>query len=199
MKRYGYLGHLNDNTLKEVASGINTSLAEISGENDFGGIATSQVAALTGIDGTENLKNKYFRHPKVFEQGNYNLSYMLAMGFVFCKHNKKEEKALDMLWCLMNPKIDESIPKKVVEEWVGRLMFWAVDVPLSVEQKKETQNLEVLKYLEELQGRAGMFIEQKIGNLGSQVTRDELAILGKDVLGAHRLRMAIHPEKAIIE
>ena len=121
------------------------------------------------------------------------------MGFIFCKHNKKEEKALDMLWCLMNPRIDDKISKKTAEEWLRKLVFWAVEVPLGIEQKKETQNAEAIKYLEELQGRSGMFIEQKIGELGAEVSRDELVVLGKDVLAAHSLRMAIHPEKAIIE
>jgi hypothetical protein len=92
VKRYGFLGHLNDNTLAEVAAGLNTSLAEISGEDPsglggLGAVSTSQVANL-GMGEHLNVKQKYFRHPTVFKAGNYNLEYMLAMGWVFCKHNK---------------------------------------------------------------------------------------------------------------
>ena len=201
MKRYGYLGYLNDNTLNEVAAGINTSVGEISGEEgSLGiGVSSSQLQGLTGLGDVENVKGKYYRHPKIFDQGNYDLSYMLALGFVMCVHNKKEEKALDMFWALVNPKIDDSVSKEVIEEWLNRLVFWSVIAPLNIEQKKEVINPEMVKYLEGASGRSAVWVENKLGELPAEVTREHMLVIGKEILNSASLRAAIHPERATMD
>jgi hypothetical protein len=66
IKRYGYVGRVRDESLKEVSDHINLSYSRLNDEN--------------------SAVNHFYRASKGFDHGNYNVEHMLVLGFLNCAH-----------------------------------------------------------------------------------------------------------------
>lgn len=60
---------------------------------------------------------------------------LLKLGFLCCYHNSVDEQALEM-WHLINPKLEDSVPKERVEQFLKDLTYAAIDMNISKYQNE---------------------------------------------------------------
>lgn len=89
---------------------------------------------MSGLSDTKNILHYYFQSPQSFEQGVYNPQELLLIGFLLTLHDSPA-RAGDALWGLVNPKILDFIPKSQVQEFLYKLVYYAIDVPLHYQLK----------------------------------------------------------------
>lgn len=96
--------------------------------------------------------SRTYKAGKAFDHGNYNVEYLLVLGFLLCYH-ESDEKAANHLWGIINPQILSSVPKHRVLEVVDKILYYAVDVPYDIAQVDDTTDALVKSYVEDLHQR----------------------------------------------
>ena len=66
---------------------------------------------------------------KLKETGRYHIQSLLKIGFLHCDHYSVDTQSIDM-WHILNPKLDDSVPREKVEEFINDLVFISVDLML---------------------------------------------------------------------
>ena len=70
IKRYGYVGRVRDESLREVHSDINLDLSKF---ND-----------------TESYVSKTYKAKRAFDHGNYDVEHLLILGFLLTHHENDQ-------------------------------------------------------------------------------------------------------------
>ena len=96
MKRFGYKNDLNDEHLKSIAREIRVNVQEM---NDM---KNSPFAIV--------YKDEQF----FFKEKRHNVTNLLRLGFLCCRHNSAEDQELEM-WHLINPRLEETVSKRYIE------------------------------------------------------------------------------------
>lgn len=132
IKRYGYVGRVRDDSLKEISNEINIDANKLA-END-------------------SYLSRTYKANKAFDHGNYDVEHLLVLGFLLCYH-ESDEKAANHLWGIINPQILSAVPKHRVLEVVDKILYYAVDVPYEIAQVDDTTDPIVKSYVEDLHQR----------------------------------------------
>jgi len=97
IKRFGFSIDLNEEHLKTISPDIRLNHKEL----------------------TENSKSAfaivYNDEQFCFKDKRYNVSNLLKIGFLVCRHRSPEQQEKD-LWHLINPKLEEFVTKKAVQQ-----------------------------------------------------------------------------------
>lgn len=62
-----------------------------------------------------------------FKGRRHTVPNLLKLGFLCCRHNSVEDQELE-LWHLINPKLEQTIPKAQVEAFLRDLCYVALDM-----------------------------------------------------------------------
>ena len=65
-----------------------------------------------------------------FKGRRHTVPNLLRLGFICCRHNSVEDQELE-LWHLINPKLEDTVSKEVVETFLQDLCYIAVDMNIS--------------------------------------------------------------------
>ena len=65
-----------------------------------------------------------------FKEKRHNVPNLLRLGFLACKHQSVEEQQTE-LWHLINPKLEETIAKSLLEVFLYELCYVAIDMNIS--------------------------------------------------------------------
>jgi hypothetical protein len=65
-----------------------------------------------------------------FKGKRHNVPNLLKLGFICCRHHSLEDQELE-LWHLINPKLEETVPKAAVEAFLRDLTYIALEMNLS--------------------------------------------------------------------
>jgi hypothetical protein len=82
IKRYGYVGRIRDESLKEISSDINLDANKLADNASY--------------------VSRTYKASKAFDHGNYDVEHLLILGYLLCYH-EDDEKAADHLWGIINP------------------------------------------------------------------------------------------------
>jgi hypothetical protein len=108
IKRYGYIGRIRDESLIEISRDINLDTVKLQDDTSY--------------------VSRTYKAKKCFDHGNYEVEYLLVLGFLLCYH-ENDEKAADYLWGIINPEIRQSVSKDRVLSVVDKMLYYAVVVP----------------------------------------------------------------------
>ena len=177
IKRYGYTGRVRDDSLKEIADYINLTPKQ--------------------LDEADSYTAKTYRAKKAFHQGNYDVEYLLVLGFLLCNH-ESEEKAADSLWGIINPDIASAVPTTRVLEIVDKMIYYAIDAPYEIAHADDKTDASIKSYLEELKHRAPQLRSDVASRFSdAQVHKNEmLMVLTPKWYGSYKIRALVCPEKA---
>lgn len=112
VKRFGYKIDLNDEHMKKISPDIKLSFEEMQAN-------PNSVYAQVYKDEVMFFKDKRHNVPK-----------LLRLGFLLCRHYSPESQSLE-LWHMVNPKLEETISKNIVENLLKDLTYVAVDMNYS--------------------------------------------------------------------
>ena len=161
LKRFGYTGRLTDNLLTEIQDDIHLRAGELR-------------------DNT-SATHYYYQADHAFEKGNYDTQKLLVLGLLMCgKCNEKDSQ--DNLWGVVNPQIEEEVPREQVRKVLETICAYCIDVPLKHQMFKEERNEETIKYLKELAEKKQAVIDSIERELKPKVTMKDLF----DVLVSYR-------------
>nr|ACK37610.1 hypothetical protein [Kahliella matisi] len=177
IKRYGYVGQVRDSSLKEVQNEINISFKK--------------------LDEQGTPLNQYFRAEKGFDHGNYDVEYILALGYLNCYHLSEEEN-LDSLWGIVNPDITDTVSKERLLTVIKMILYYAVEVPQEIITLDTEIDASVRDYIAKVHSQSRQTLATFEQTLPEQVSREQL----KDILpyekwsSAFRIRAHLAPELA---
>ena len=109
IKRFGYRIDLNDEHMKSISKEIKLDVVAM---NE---VANSPHAVV--------YKDEQF----FFKGRKHTVSNLLRLGWLLCRHNSIEDQELEM-WHLLNPKLEDTIPKAMVEQFLRDLSYIALDM-----------------------------------------------------------------------
>ena len=176
IKRYGWVGKMTDDGMKEVSSTINLNLSDFEDNTTF-------VA-------------KLYRAPEGFEQGNYHVEKILLLGFILCNHSTENGAARE-LWGVINPGIEDEIDSEKVRDMLKTIVYYCVDAQLQIEREKEEPDIDTMGYLQECLDKSPMAIDDVMSKLPRSVTfNDFVAAIPSTWYSSYRVRYVINPEKA---
>ena len=167
LKRYGYVGKLNDDTLRAVSDDINLYHKS--------------------LEKAGSPQAKYYRSKEIFNQGNYNVQQMLRLAFVM-SHHHSHQHAVDAFWGLVNPSIKESVAKQQVEQLLRGLVFWAVEFPQHLFNNEEEPQEDVLAWLKKCAENINSKIEEQLAKLPAQVTYNDVHDIAPFWSSAYKIR-----------
>ncbi len=176
LKRYGYVGGtVTDAGLNQISNETGIDMSDIDHQGSFA--------------------HHCFRNGKVMDHGNYNVEYLLLLGFLTCFH-LSEEKAADNLWGIVNPTLEDSVSKDRLREILEKMFFWCIEVPLTYEQTRGTDS-QMIEYYTAINQKKEKFLQDMIERLPGDLSRQEfLQTMGPKWYAAYRIRGNICPEKA---
>lgn len=109
IKRFGYRINLNDEHIKSISKEIKLDVYQM---NDVKNSAFHIV---------------YKDSNKFFVQSRHTVNNLLKLGFLLCKHNSVEDQEKE-LWHLINPQLQKSVTKAVVQELLEDLAYIAIEM-----------------------------------------------------------------------
>ena len=112
IKRFGYRDNLNGEQLKSIRREIRLNVEDMDQQKH------SPFAIV--------YKDEHF----FFIEKRHTVYNLLKLGFLLCKFYSVAEQELEM-WHLINPRLDETIPKQSVELFLRDLIYIAIDMNLS--------------------------------------------------------------------
>lgn len=65
-----------------------------------------------------------------FKGKRHNVPNLLRLGFLLCRHQLSDDQELE-LWHLINPRLEETISKSIVSDFLKDLLYIAVDMNIS--------------------------------------------------------------------
>ena len=112
VKRFGYRIDLNDEHMKSISREIRLN-----------------------VDAMNTTPNSPFavayKDEQFFFRGRrHNVPALLRLGFLCCRHHSPEDQELE-LWHLLNPKLEETVSKASVEQFLRDLTYIALEMNLS--------------------------------------------------------------------
>lgn len=92
---------------------------------------------LKQLENDKSYTAKTFKGSKGFIKGNYDVAYLLALGFLMC-HHESEERANDELWGIIDPEITNEATKQRVLKVLDKLIYYSIEVPCEFFSSEET-------------------------------------------------------------
>ncbi|CDW79480.1 UNKNOWN [Stylonychia lemnae] len=155
IQRFGYTGHIQDQSLQELQDVINFDLGKAKNRND--------------------IYHYYYQSPYIFNKGDYKSRQLLLMGYILTSHESKKQAA-NAMWGLVNPEMKETVSKKELKEFLMNLCDYAVETPHQF-QNFQSSDDDLELYLNELQMKKEEMIDRLVGQLDREI--DELTITKK--------------------
>ena len=125
VKRFGYKIDLNDEHMRKIAPEIRLNFQEMQ-------TVPASVHAVVYKD------EKMF-----FDSKRHNVPKLVRLGFLLCRHYTAETQVRNFcdlssfdfkvmeMWHIINPKLEESVSKATVKEFLQDLLYVAIDMNLS--------------------------------------------------------------------
>ena len=100
------------------------------------------------------------------------------------------------LWHLVNPKLEATVGKQMVADFLKDLCYVAIDMNVNLLKLGEEQGHEdkksAMAYLEEAQKKQPEFINNTIQGLGEQINKEELCARMREAwFNTYKIRMGI--------
>ena len=177
IKRYGYMGTINDVILEEIQHDIGLDFKKM-------------------INNKFSVQAQYYQNEALFDKGNYEVKPLLAMAFVMCHHHSPTE-ARDAFWGIINPELEEKVPKQNLIDGLNLLTFWAAEVPYKIETIKEEPNLNYMEFLKEIVDAKDAAVKKAVENFDSEIMLEDIETMDENWLASYKIRALICPNKTV--
>ena len=148
IKRFGYRMDLNDEHLKAIAPEINMDYEKMCAQR------------------TKGQAICYFDQKFAYLNGKHNVDNLMLIGWLLCKHWDDTTQGRE-LWHIMNPTLEESVPKARVLDTVKKLMYIAVDLNAKMleQEPNSPEKTNAQKYHQKIIKNRSKFFEQLTNQL----------------------------------
>ena len=151
---------------------------------------------MSQFNDTESYVSKSYRAKRAFDHGNFDVEHLLILGFILA-HHENDQSAADSLWGIINPEINESVPKARVLKIVNMLLYYAIEVPHEVVSTDEKADASVIAYIEDLKAKAPRVRNDLELRLPDPVHKNEfLMTITPKWYSSYKIRAFVCPEKA---
>lgn len=194
MKRFGYRVDLNEQHLRAISKEIRLDPAEM-------------------FNNESSIYNIYYNEKNFTylpDSQRYHVAALLKIGFLLCEHYSVDTQGVD-LWHLINPKLEQTIPRDQVIELIKDLIYIAVDMnikyisvmgeslrekgtkekglPTRESKEEEKMKNRALKYLDLAKKNSGRLIEDTAKLLPPHVSKiDLIPVMKKQMFRSHQIR-----------
>jgi hypothetical protein len=145
------------------------------------------------------------------ETKRYHVNGLLKIGFLLCEHYSSDTQGVD-LWHLINPKLEQTVPRDQVIELMKDLVYVAVDMNIkylsvmgdrlkdmgtkdktnvATKESKEVEKMKnrALKYLDTAKKNSPKLIEDMAKLLPPHVSKiDLIPVMKKQMFRSHQIR-----------
>ena len=121
----------------------------------------------------------------------------MLIGWLLCKHWDDTTQGRE-LWHIMNPTLEESLPKQRVLETVKKLMYIAIDLNQKMmEQEPDSpEKTNTMKYHKKIIANRPRFFEQLSNQLNPNVNEDSIKFLDQ-IYRSYDLRLTMAGDKQL--